>query len=162
MLGEAGPAAKPLSSEKSPVLLGLLWEQSAQFEGRSPKSLSGIGVGEVALAVLGQGGAVGWCGGPGTWGPPRGHPELVMALLGALGEQGPGWGGLAWAKVHVGHLKTSSGASPWAEPRAVWVPQRYQARAWPEGAIQRPSTPGLGKWVPSGRQVGSQEALRPQ
>lgn len=66
-------------------------------------------------------------------GAPRGHPGLLMALRGALGEQGPGWGGLVWAKVHVGHLRTSSGGGPWAEPRAAWTPQRYQARAWPGG-----------------------------
>lgn len=157
MLGGAGPAAKPRSSRKSPVLLGLLWVAAECLVwGRSPKSPLGTGVGEVA--VLGQSGAVEWCGGTGTWGPPGGHPGLVMAL----GEQGPGWGSLVWAKIRVGHLRTSSGRGPWAEPRALWAPQRYQARAWPGGATQRPSTPGLGKWVPSGRQVGSQGALRPR
>lgn len=81
------------------MLLGLLCVATKRLVwGRSPKSPLGIGVGEVALAVLGQGGAVEWCRGTGTWGPPGGHPGLVMAP----GEQGPGWSGLVWAKVCVG------------------------------------------------------------
>lgn len=48
-----------------------------------------------------------------------------MALLGTLGEQGPGWDGVVWAKVCVGHLRMSSGGGPWAPPR---TPQKYQAR----------------------------------
>lgn len=109
----------------------------------------------MALAVLGQGAAVGWCGGTGTWSPPRGHPGLVMALLGTLGEQGPGWDVLVWAKDCVGHLRMSSGGGPWALPRTS---QKDQARAWLVGL----SILGLGKWVPSGRQLGSQGALRPR
>lgn len=82
-------------------------------------------MGEVALAVLGQGGGVECCGVRGHGAHAGGHPGLVMAL----GEQGPGWSGLVWAKVRVRHLRTSSGRGPWA----VWAPQRDQARAWPGG-----------------------------
>lgn len=64
-----GPALLPnLRARESPrCSLGCCgWERSARLGGRSPGCPLGMGVSEVALAVLGQGDAVGQWGGTGT------------------------------------------------------------------------------------------------
>lgn len=136
--GGAGPAAKPPSSGKSPLLLGLLWVGAeCSVWGAGPRGVPWEW-GSVRwrwrcwVRVMPWDG-VGVQGHEAHPGAPRISGGPPWGWVGALGEQGPGWGGSVGAKVHVGHLRTSSGGGPWAEPRAVWAPQRYQARAWPGG-----------------------------